>query len=284
VVTSAPVALTTRDRELIRASLLELSRGSRALVLAALGSPSSTSTANGWLRSTSNLESDFGGTLFNSACNSIALSVTAAADSAEAFVLALKSERSTVAMAALSRAATEAYARAYFLLNSQSETDFYHRYLSLTYEELRFPVRHSGFTTGDGMEIDGSAYRQEVADFAATLGLGTFLDVGLAGLVERVLDRIVEGRVDPAIYSQLSGVAHGTASAVGMFVGRSSSGWKLIFPRDIALEYAGYIYSAAVNVADLTVKVFAPTADLVDRWTGVRNRASIALSELRTSI
>jgi hypothetical protein len=281
---SAPAPLTARDRQFVRASLLELSRACSRVVLSAMASPTAASVGSRWSESESNLPSRFGVGLYKSACNSIALSVTAAADHVDTFVISLSNENSAVAKAALTRAAIEAYGRAYFLLDSKSDTEFYYRYLSLTYEELKFPVRHSGFATGDGVEIDGVAYRAEIAESARKVGLDKFLDVGLAGLVSKVLQRLVEGEVDPAIYSQLSGVSHGTASAVGMFVQRPSSGVKLIFPRDIALEYTGYIYAATANVADLAIEVFDPAAGIVDRWIAARDRASVALSDLQETI
>ena len=154
----------------------------------------------------------------------------------------------------------------------------------MTYEELKYPVRHSSFATDQGVEIDGVAYRSELLDSLGKLGWDKSLDVGFTSLVARLLKNLVDGEVDAAIYSQLSGVTHGTTSAVGMFVDNAPPRWRLIFPRDIALEYTGYIYSATVNVADRAAEIFSPPAAIVDRWNGARDRASIALSELRDSI
>jgi len=275
--------LTPRDRELVRASLSELARVSQTSILAALGAPSESSVAALCINSSSNLESKYGPRLFKSACDSIALSVTAAADNIDSFVSSLKVERATVSMAALTRAAVEAYGRAYFLLRAQTDLEFFHRYLSLTHEELKFPEKHSGLTDAEGVEIDGPAYRAELVELATKLGIEKLLNIGLGSLVSDVLDQMVEGPVDLAIYSQLSGVAHGTTSAVGMFIETSPTGWKLIFPRDIALEYTGYLYVSAVTVTDRAIEMFEPPALIRDRWQAARDRSSVALSELRNS-
>lgn len=275
--------LTPRDRELVRASLGELARVSQTSILAALGAPSESSVAALCINNSSNLESKYGPRLFKSACNSIALSVTAAVDNIDSFVSSLKVERATVSMAALARAAVEAYGRAYFRLRAQVDLEFFHRYLSLTHEELKFPEKHSGLADAEGVEIDGPAYRAELVELATKLGIEKLLNVGLGSLVSDVLDQMVEGPVDPAIYSQLSGVAHGTTSAVGMFIETSPTGWKLIFPRHIALEYTGYLYASAVIVTDRAIEMFEPPASVRDRWQAARDRSSVALSELRDS-
>ena len=284
ILTSSPEPVTPRDRELIRAALVELSRAVNILILTGMGMPSADSAAAFWAKSTFNLPSKFGSTLFESAGNAIALAGVAAADNVGAFVTLVKSGRGPTAASPVTRAALEAYARVFFLLNAESAEVFYHRYLSLTHEELKYPVRYSKFANASGEEIDGLAYRRELGEINKRLGFNDFLDVGLANLVGSLLaNSLEEPDVDPAIYSQLSGVAHAASSAIGMFLKTTSTGWQLILPRDVALEYCGYLYSAAVNVAERIVVAFRPTGGAVDRWNAARARAEVALAELQIS-
>lgn len=191
--------LAQHDRELIRVSLRELARASLVLVLGALAAPSLTSLARTCANSPLNLQSKFGPKLFKSACNSVALSVTAAADNVDLFVSSLRTERATVSMAALTRAAAEAYGRAFFLLKAPNDADFFHRYVSLTHEELKYPEKHSGLVDSNRFEIDGVAYRTELAAMGPVLGFEKLRDVGLGRLVSEVLDPMVDGAVDLAI-------------------------------------------------------------------------------------
>jgi hypothetical protein len=279
-----PVALTVSERQLIRSALVELARACSTVVLYSLENPSAASAVASWISSPTNFESNFGPKLFKSACNSIALSTAAASDNLNTFVFSLRNERSAVSMAALTRATLEAYGRAYFLLQSQSAEGFFHRYVSLTHDELKYPVRHSGFTTAEGAVIDGAAYRAELTEFAKKLNSSKLLDVSLAELVATLLAQAADGETDPAIYSQLSGAAHAAASAVGMFVQRSMAGWGLTLPSDIAFEYAGYIYAAATVVGDRAVELFDPPVAVADRWRGARDRATLKMLELRSAL
>ena len=273
--------LTPHDRELVRASLVELSRALSVLLLTGMGAPSSDSTAAFWPESSFNSPSKFGPPLFKSACNTLGLAVVAGANNVEAFVMLVESGRGATAAASVTRAALEAYARVFFLLEAASDAVFYHRYLSLTHDELKYPVRHSKFTNASGEEIDGLAYRQELGAIIKHLHFNNFLDVGLANLVGSLLAKSLdEPDVDPAIYSQLSGVAHAASSAIGMFVETTLTGWQLMLPRDVALEYCGYLFAAVVKVAELALVVFGLTGGAIDRWNAAKERAEIALAEL----
>lgn len=273
--------LTSRDKELVRDSLVELSRALRVLLLTGMGAPSSDSTAAFWQKSKFNSSSEFGPPLFISAGNTMALAVVAGASNVEAFVMLVEKGRGGTAAAPVTRAALEAYARAFFLLEADSDAVFYHRYLSLTHDELKYPVRHSKFINASGEEIDGLAYRQELGAIIKQLHFNNFLDVGLANLVGSLLAKsLEEPDIEPAIYSQLSGVAHAASSALAMFLETTSTGWQLKLPRDVALEYCGYLFAAIVKVAELAVVVFGPTGGVIDRWNAAKERAKIALAEL----
>jgi hypothetical protein len=211
----------------------------------------------------------------------MAFSSMAASDNVDSFIACLKAQRATVSLATLTRGAVEAFGRAYFLLKAKSDIDFFVRYLSLTHEELKYPERHSGMTDANGNEIDGRAYRGEMVELSTKLGASKLMRVDLSSLVAEVLEPMVDGPLDLAIYSQLSGVAHGTSSAIGMFLAPGATRTELIFPRDIALEYTGYLYAAAVTVTERVIEIFQPDEAVQDRWTAARNRSSIALAELR---
>jgi hypothetical protein len=80
----------------------------------------------------------------------------------------------------------------------------------------------------------------------------------------------IHSQADPAIYSQLSGVAHAATSALGMFVEPATG--SLALPRVVAAEYVAYVFACVVTVADDTATAFGFEGAIAERWQAARRR------------
>lgn len=270
--------VTEVDRGLIREGLLSVSRGVLRLldVAVAEGSLGAGIVAEAVRRVGG------GETLGSLTLSGTALSVRALHEHEVAFVDGIAKGKMTVTLAAIVRSALEVGANAHFVFAADSPTTVLQRQLQLTIDELRFPVRHSEFRTMVGDPIDGRSFREELKAILTEMGAVASAD-RLPSMSKRVADLLgTMGPPDPIIYSQLSAVSHGGATALGMFVNPASG--NFVLHREIAAEYVGYLYVAAVATGARLVEVFGATGRDLERWHGARDRGTLAIDRYRTSV
>jgi len=274
-------ALSEHERALARQATLELAHQTSALVLATLRQPPQDgSLSQRFAVDPRNLPISDSATVSAGAANTILLTAMAAEDHVDAFIASVKRGKQSVSNATVVRGVLEAYAKTYFLASAITFEQLLQRYCSLVWDELQYPVRHSSFADTTGALIDGAAYREAFRLLLESHGMGKPLAVPMTALVASLLEDAIDGAADPAIYSQLSGVAHAGTSSVGMFF-ENVADLEMVMPAQIGHEYTGYVFAAIRTAALAFIDAYAPPTAAHDRWLAALGRAESAIAQMR---
>jgi hypothetical protein len=178
--------------------------------------------------------------------------------------------------------------QASYYLRSPAMAESIMRYVSATDQDLIYPLRLSRFQNRDGFEVSGREYPERLRQVVLELGLGKTEYVSVPERIKMLLrpamaDQSNDGPLDE-IYSQLSGVAHGHMSALAMYLLPDGSATPT-YPREIALEHAGYLFAAVCSIAEAGLDYFGLKEQDRDEWATGRVRAERSLQTLisRTS-
>lgn len=272
------VSLTDGDRELARVGLRSLTQGLVRLKRLPVAPGSLASDI--MLQANADLSS--GETLGTMTLSGVAIKIASLCEHVDVFVRGVESQQMTVTLATITRSALECAANIDYVVCGKTADNVLQRQLQLAIEELKYPVRHSQFRTAAGQAIDGQEWLSELQQLL--VGLGQIEpDDRLPGMAARVSNLLSKrGPVDPGIYSQLSGVAHGGSTSIGMFLNPRTG--RLALPREIAAEYVGYLFVAAWLIGDRFAEIFGTKGADLRRWEASRDRSLRAISAFRTSV
>ena len=274
------VAPTDRDLELIRARTRELASALERLAQHIWAAPTDESSITGARLAS---EANRPGFLSNSRLAREATSATLIAtfsgvDHTRAAIRELLGRRTHVAIATLTRAALEAFAKAYHLLTAADPQEYADRYIVLLSQELQHPFRNSQFRDHVGELVDNQVYKAwiiaELGRLNMKLGAGSTEQTKIQAL----LSHLDGAKVDPNIYSQLSAIAHSATSAIGMFVvDKERPTFGML--QGIATEYSAYLLTSLWSVGDLLAETNNVTGPPLERWKQACDRALRAALE-----
>lgn len=277
--------MTDAHRRLIRDLVKEIATVADDLTNAAIGKwPSADSLAYLHLKARWNETTSLAKSPVRSAHLAILFSNSAGADHARAFINTVNSQRYTFSLATLTRGGIEAFAKSYFLLSANSADELVSRHISLAIAEMTVSSRHNQFVTAGGEETDIAEYLVGLRKLLTGLDLPLLArpEVGLASLATTLLDQSASSGMGRKFYSQLSGVAHGETSALGMFhVARPGRVEFRMLP-ELAVEYAGMLCGTAVTVLDRMALVFDVEGEQLAHWNAVKVRAAAALKRMQS--
>jgi hypothetical protein len=278
------------DRSLIRASILEIADFSRKVVRVGAAGPASVgSKAHSFATSPQNLLTFGRSRLTHDMNTAVLVAAESGADHLGAFVVSLQGNQATVSLATLVRGALESFAQANYFLRSPSMEESIRRYVSVTDQDLVYPVRLSRFQDRDGTEVSGKEYPERLHRLLSELGLQKAVLVGVPERIKMLLRPAMTDQNDDGplleVSSQLSGAAHCHMSALGMYLVADGTA-ALTYPREIALEHTGYLFAAVCSIAEAALDFFGLDKQTRDQWAGARMRAERALQALvsRTGI
>ena len=189
------------------------------------------------------------------------------------------------AIATLTRGFIEASGRGWWLLEAVRSPDrFAHRAAALTLSEVGNVVRHGGplerhFNDGTRLTMTTTDFEASAREGFDSVNMGESAKVpGYTALAQLVLNaaRIPE---PGALYSHLSGVAHGEGTSVGGLGGSGRLG--------LPIRNFNVYLSAITHVLDLVVaevaEVWGATQEL-ERWSQTRERVWNTLAAIDTSL
>lgn len=238
-----------------------------------------SSAAAALLSSSFNVPSHGGFPIVREAFVSAMLATYSGVDHALVWADLVARPRAAVAYATVARGALEGFAKAHHLLSAEGPEQFVLRHLSVTKADMTFPARYSQFRDFSGKILDGRELGSVHATIAEDLGLKleTF---SMQDAVRSLLTVGVkpEYTVGGDIYSQLSGVAHAAASALGMYY--ESDDAKLVMRPEMLTEQAGYLFVASTVVAENWLDVFEADGRERERWRTSRGEAERSLRRL----
>ncbi|WP_217496239.1 hypothetical protein [Arthrobacter sp. 24S4-2] len=186
-------------------------------------------------------------------------------------------------LATLTRGSVEAFGKANYLLSANSAADLIWRHASLATIELRNSVRHSEFALYDGTHVDGKSHVEALESLLVQLGRKAD-NISVTAMASDLLSESSPGAPGRAFYSQLSGVAHGEAAAVSMFIAADlGEGLRFVHRRDVLLPYAGMLFTTCRLVVDKVIDHFGVEEERCNGWRGTTERAEPWIMELRES-
>jgi hypothetical protein len=187
-------------------------------------------------------------------------------------------ENATVSLATVARGAVEGLAKAYYLLSSASTEELIAKHISVTASDLVHPLRNSKFQDYTGQLMDNDTFPRLHEEIAAQLGLVAPKRPSVQRMVQSLLSAgmKVGEKAGPEIYSQLSGPAHASMSALGMYVVPEEGRFQLV-PR-IVEDQAGYLFVSLCVVTESWLNLFSADRDVRDVWMAARAKAESSLS------
>jgi len=271
--------LTQTEKVELSGSIIDLAKFGRRLINFAILSPPPTgSGAQRQLTHQINAAGDDGG-LVRRAHEAMLFATLAGWDIGVAFATLLRGRQpATVSLALITRGAVEAFSRAHWLLAAGSTEELVRRHLSIAIGDLGYHLKHAPgepLRTAKGEAIDAVARRDLLQSELLALQIGNKLLTKPTNLATAFLDATVGGGV--LKYSRLSGVSHGESYAVHSFVDLEvlhSEMVALTLPRNVAIEYAGYLIVAGRAIGEQVVDLFEPPRGERERWQAAMDRAS----------
>ena len=273
-----PLEALTRNEVLeLSGSLVELVGAGRRIANIVIGRPPPEgSEAADDLAHAINANSDNGGPV-RRAHEGMLFATLAGWDHVRAVGNLLRSNHPiTVATATTTRGAVEAFSRTHWMLDAGTTPELVRRQLSIAIGDLEFYLKHTPdepLRTVTGREINAPELRETLLGFLAHHGLSQ-LSTKPTILAREFLDAALGGGA--LKYSRLSSVAHGESYSVHSFVDLDHLDENLVglkLPRNIAIEYAGYLVVGGALIGNRLIDVFEPPLDERERWHAAKQRA-----------
>ncbi len=200
------------------------------------------------------------------------------------FVLARHKSGFSVALAAVTRAALEAFGRVFWLAEADSIEEVLRRLASQEFYDLKFPVRNgktvTRFSRVHRSESTAADYRQSIGAWATQCGI-KLEELGPGAAARLVLDRSHTEPQAGIIYSDLSAVAHGQGGATANFYDYTTRTLRL--DEQQLIEYSLYLIEAARVVADAIAERFGVGSAAVGAWAAVNSSVDERLNFIRPS-
>lgn len=274
---------TDRDRGLLAAAILEVTTVASELIRDGVnrsGGPGSPAETNMW--SERNLPTGGPASLVYDAHVVMLVTSTSAADHVQLYVEGASHRLATVALASVVRAALENMSRASYLLRADSFDVLVARLVALSRHDVIHPARvRTRFQDATGAIVNPRAYPERLTAALTELSLAAPAVPSAENLVKMLLRPMLKTEAAEEalreVYSQLSGVAHGNVTSLGMY--RQPDG-GLGYPLDLAIQHTAYLYTSACSVGDIAVQYFGSERRARERWNAVRDRATAAMIEL----
>lgn len=274
---------TDHDLELLAGATLEVTSIASELIASGVnrsdgsGSPAET---NMW--SERNLATGGPASLVYDAHVVMLVTSTSAVDHVEFYVEGARHQLATVALASVVRSALENMSRASYLLRADSFDELVTRLVTLSHHDVIHPARvRTKFQDATGGIVDPEAYPQRLTTALTELGLMAPKMPSAENLVKMLMRPMLKTEAaDEAlreVYSQLSGIAHGNVTSLGMYR-RPDGGFG--YPLELAIQHSAYLYTSACSVGDAAVQYFGSERRERERWNAARDRATAAMIEL----
>lgn len=196
-----------------------------------------------------------------------------------------KPPRST-SLAAVTRAALEAFSRTWLLLSASGPEELIHRHLSLLYSDLRHPaLNNTPMASLDGDPFDPVERRFFYAAELERLGLPAPLKIELSRLTADLLDAEFEDGKGARRYSDLSAIAHGQRLGTNTFVIRDDTGGigGLVAPREVVEIFATESLASISAATEAFIRVFGNQVRHMELFSAASDRAAVAMSRFDDS-
>lgn len=198
------------------------------------------------------------------------------------FVLARHKSGFSVALAAVTRAALEAFGRVLWLVEADSTEEVLRRLASLEFYDLKFPVRNgktvTRFSRVHRSEGTAEDYKQSIGAWAEQRGV-KLEELGPGVAAKLVLSRSHSKSQSGIIYSDLSAVAHGQGGATANFYDYKTRTLRL--DEQQLIEYSFYLIEAARVVTDAIAERFRADPVDTETWAAVNRLADGHLDFIR---
>ncbi|TFC30781.1 hypothetical protein E3O55_07295 [Cryobacterium sp. MDB1-18-2] len=277
--------VSAADRRLVRSLVSELVTVADDLSHIATGSwPPEGSIAGAQLQIAWNQTTALEASPIRAAHASLIFANSAGTEHARAFINNVNSKKFSFSLATLTRGALEAFAKSYFVMNTDDPGELLSRQVSLAISEMSASRKHNKFVTQSGeiadIEVFLAGQKRLLSDL--NLPLITGPDLGVTKLASALLDASANTGMGRKFYSQLSGVAHGETAALGMFLVGAPGLVQFRIPRELVVEYAGMISASCITVMDRMMLMFGLELKHQQRWNGAKSRANTALALMQS--
>lgn len=264
------------DLRLVGASVLRVALGIERLVGSIKSStPGEGSRAMLDLASPVDRASSDGLTHLAHAQGAMTTACLAGADHMRAFVIGVRSKRTTVSNWTLARGALEAFSRSKYLIDAEDASELLGRSFALARKEMHFAQQFGSITTRGEGPLDVQGYLDGITEVLADVGVTALKAPGATVLTADLIEDAAPGSGGRHRYSQLSAAAHGESAGVQMFMNPDLG--TLSLSRVLVLEAAHMQLSAAIAVGDRVLKYFAPNdSGAADRWDIARTIALLS--------
>lgn len=223
-----------------------------------------------------NPENAEGSTHLESAHRSIRTLCLAATDHMRAFVLGIRSRRTTVANWTIARGALEALGGAHYLVNTTHVEQLLSRCVATILEETKHNTGQTFvYRYRDAISVDH--YRLGARAILDDRGIALETGASPTAQARTVIDDAAPGSDGKARYSQLSAVAHGQAPGVHMFMPQKTG--PMALPRALAVDAAHLQIACARLVGGELVDYFSPSRTTRERWHQQCHRATVTVTQ-----
>lgn len=280
-------SLSTRDRQDISGSLLNFLGELEALVESGFGEERPGSRAER-LATTSFPSASQGPYPGRNALETVLFATLAGIDHARLFARSIVQEDAAFALATLTRGSVEAYARAWWIIESEDDVELVTRWLSgladelASFERLRpdrvlHEVRGRNSTAAE--ELEGV-----LDDIEQLTGARKPRAVSFTKMASSLADQWkANGRI---VYSDLSGVAHGESLGIHSFVEADddASVYRTTLNERSGIAYSGWVLAASGFVGREVLTLIGQNVTLGQACAAAQERAVRTMSRLRERI
>lgn len=178
----------------------------------------------------------------------------------------------SVPLAAVTRAAIEAYGRVFWLLEPEEPNEVVRRLASLEHSELNYPERFGSSLRRLPLEVTAThpvdEHRRRIKDWATEQDLKVE-QVGYSRLAIHLLDQLYDDGA--STYSEVSATTHGLGWATANFF--DFNALQLRMNDQQLMDYSMSVLNATRVVVDLLADRFGLASPMLDRWQQSRDCA-----------